>query len=34
MVFALADPEPFTVANFTTKSLMPLILAVYLAQTA
>ena len=25
MVLAEADPEPFTVANFTTKSLMPLI---------
>ena len=25
MPLALADPEPLTVANFTTKSLMPLI---------
>jgi hypothetical protein len=25
MVFALAEPEPFTVANLITKSLMPLI---------
>jgi hypothetical protein len=25
MPLALAEPEPLTVANFTTKSLMPLI---------
>ena len=25
MVLALAEPEPLTVANFTTKSLIPLI---------
>ena len=25
MPLATAEPEPFTVANFTTKSLMPLI---------
>ena len=25
MVLAVADPEPLTVANFATKSLMPLI---------
>ena len=24
MLLALAEPEPFTVANFATKSLMPL----------
>src|SRR5262245_19648209 len=32
MPLALAEPDPFTVANFTTKSLMPLILRDYLVQ--
>src|SRR5215470_12241025 len=34
MPLADAEPEPLTVANFTTKSLIPLIWAVYLARTA
>jgi hypothetical protein len=34
MPLAEAEPEPLTVANFTTKSLMPLILANGLVSTA